>query len=151
VVDAGALDTGAVALGRAVVHGEQQRPVRSEQGQGAAEQQAGEPVGAAAQGRQEVVVGGEATADVGDAQPAGDGAAPLGKQGTQEQDSQPPGVALVEAGGQAGGEVLPKGWQEGKIQVGSPGWGRGREVTPILARESSSCQKIAIPVPIGDY
>src|SRR5262249_57214339 len=102
-----------------------------------------EPVGAAAQGRQEVVIGGEAAADVRSAEPAGDGAAALGEEGAEEQDGQSPGVALVEERGQAGGQVLPKGRQEGKIHGGSPGWGRGRVATPILAREPSARQKIA--------
>jgi hypothetical protein len=96
VVDAGALDLGAVALGRRVIQGEQQRPVGVEAEQGAAEQHPGEPAGAAAQRGEEVVVGGETDADAGGAEPAGDGAPPLGEEGAAQQDGEPPGESLVE-------------------------------------------------------
>jgi hypothetical protein len=86
---------------------------------------------------------------VGGAEPAGDGTPALGEQAAQEEDGEPPGVALVETGGQGGGQALPKEREERKIHGGSPGWGRGRVATPILAREPSPCQKVTKRLVIG--
>ena len=151
VVDAGPLDVRAVALGRGVVQRRTAaaRPGRGRPGRGGAA--GGEPVGVAAQGGEEVVVGGEAGADAGGAEPAGDGAAALGEEGAEEQDGEAPGEALVEAGGQAGDEVLPKGRQEGKIHGRLSGLGSGPCSNPYLgpralrhARKSLSRSALAI-------
>src|SRR5579875_241901 len=151
VVQAGVLDVAAVTFGRAVVDGEQQWPVGGEPAQGVAEQQAGAKVGLASQNGQEVVVSGEARADVGSVEPTGNGASSLGKEGAQEQHGESSGEALVEEESHAGDQVLPERGEEGKIHSGSPGWGRGRMSTPILARRTCSFQKVINPLLIGDY
>ncbi len=149
VVQARPLDVRAVALRRGVVQGEQQRSRGGDVAEGGAEQQSREQVGAAGEGGEEVVLGGETGTDAGGAEPAGDGAATLGEEGPREEDAQAEGVALVQTGRQAVGKVLPKPGEKAKIHGGSPGWDRGRVVTPILAREPSSDQKWSICLLIG--
>jgi hypothetical protein len=126
VVQASALDVATIALGGAVVDGEEQRPVGGKPVEGVAEQQAREEVGVASQGRQEIVVSREAVADVGGTEPTGDGAATFGEEGTQEQNGQSPGMSLVQEEGHVGEQILPDQGKEGKIHSGSPGWGRRR-------------------------
>jgi hypothetical protein len=75
---------------------------------------------------------------MGGAQPAGDSAAALREQATAEQHGQAPGVAAVQAGREGTGAGLPKQGQVAKIHGGTPGWGRGRVSSPILARGPSS-------------
>ena len=70
---------------------------------------------------------------------------------SQEQHGESSGEALVEEESHAGDQVLPERGEEGKIHSGSPGWGRGRMSTPILARRTCSFQKVINPLLIGDY
>jgi hypothetical protein len=114
-------------------------------------QQASEEVGVASQGGQEVVVGGEASADMGGTKPTGDGTSSLGEESAEEQDGESSGVPLVQEEGHASDQILPEQREEGKIHSSSPGWERGRVSTPILARRTSSCQKVVNAPFIGDY
>ena len=151
VLDPRALDVRAVTLGRGIIQGEPQGAVGVDVAEGVAEQPAGQQFDAAAEGGEEVLVGGTAEADACGAEPTGDGAAALGEEGAGAEDGQAEGRALVQAGGQSRGEVLPEQRQEEKIHSGSPGWGRGRVATPILAREPSRCQKVTLRLLMGDY
>jgi hypothetical protein len=60
-------------------------------------------------------------------------------------------MSLVEKEGHAGEQVLPEGGEEGKIHSSSPGWDRSRVSTPILARRTSSRQKVIKPLLMGRY
>jgi hypothetical protein len=150
VVHPRALDVRSVTLGRRVAQGEQQGAGRGDVAEGVAEQQGGQQFGAAGEGGEEVVVGGEAQPHPRGAGPTGDGAAALGEQGAGEQDAEAEGVALVEGRSQTLGEVLPEQRQGEKIHGGSPGRGRGLVATPILAREPFSGQKATPRLLIGD-
>lgn len=150
-METGALDVAAVTLRRAVVEGEQQRPLGGEAEKGPLEQQASGQGSAATQRGQEVVVGGEAGCAAGGAAPTRDGPPASGEEGAAPQDRESPGVSLVEHGSPADDEIWPQGRQEGTIPSGSLGWSRGRIPSPTLAREPFVRQKIAMCLRIGDY
>ncbi len=107
VVDAGALDAGAVAWRGRVVQGEQPPGAGVDGAAQVAEQQSGTGGDLAAAERTEDVVGAaEVVADAGGAEPGGGGAAAVGQEFTDEQRLDQFGVAAVEEAGHAVEEAL---------------------------------------------
>ncbi len=107
VVQAGALDAGAVALGGRVVQGQQPARAGVDGAVEVAEQQgsAGGDL-AAAEGAEQRVGAAEFVGDAGGAEPGGGGASAVGQEFAEEQGLDEFGVALVEEGGGAVEEVL---------------------------------------------
>jgi hypothetical protein len=100
VVQAGALDFGAVTLRGGVVQGEQPARARVEVAAEAVEEQGGEQAGLApAEGAQQGVAAAEVVGDAPGAEPGGGGAAAAGQEQAQEQRREELGVAFVQEGG----------------------------------------------------
>ena len=112
VVNAGALDAGTIASGGRIIDGEQEVVAGSlshERLESAAEQAAGQVGGASSGGPEGVVGRSEVGSDGGGTEPAGDGASPLGEEGSEEESEQSWGGASVEGGA----EVSKAGGQQG--------------------------------------
>jgi len=115
VMEAGALDAGAVARRGRIVDGEEQvvaRGLTHERQEDAAEQAVGQFGGASAGGPEGVVGRAEGVADSGGAEPGGDGASATREQGAEQKLKEAWGGAAVEyaddlpqPGGQDGGKV----------------------------------------------
>ena len=115
VVDAGALDAGAVALRRRVVQGEQPMLAGVQPTQHEAQQPASQEVGLASDGAQQIVIKAEVSADAGGAEPGGGGASAAGEEDADPQDGPAWGESrTVEAGG-------PGGQQGGQVRGQTPG------------------------------
>src|SRR5262249_60071334 len=115
VVDAGALDAGAVAGRRRVVEGKEQPLARAgghQRPEDVTEQTEGEVAGVPARGPEGAVGGAEIVGDARGAEPRGDGAAAAGEQGADEELPQVGSGAAGGGGHQVGKTSRPKGRQE---------------------------------------
>ena len=116
VVDAGALDAGAVARRGRVVEGKEQVVAwgaAHQRLQGATQQAVGQGVGASAGGPEGVVGRAEGVADSRGAEPGGDGASAAREQGAEQQQGQAWGGAAVEDADDLG---KPGGHGDGKVR-----------------------------------
>ena len=59
-------------------------------------------------------------------------------------------MSLMKEESHAGEQVLPEQGKEAKIHSSSPGWGRGRVPTPLLAWRTSSRHNVFKELFIGD-
>jgi len=95
-----ALDVPPVALGRRVVDSQQQALARLDHLYRPAEKLGRDAFDIAAEAAQKVIIGFEVAAEPPAAQPTGDGFAPPGKQGADQQRQQPPRHTPMQHAGQ---------------------------------------------------
>jgi hypothetical protein len=102
VVDAGALDLGAIPRGRRIIQAEQQaRRAARQEGHGDPHQEkASDPLGAPAEAGEQIVAGAEVGSEAGRAEPAGDRASAPREQQAGEQQGEALLLPDVEGAGQ---------------------------------------------------